>query len=81
MKLSYKMGKAIGVDLETTYSCVGVFQHGQVEIIANEVGNQAPPSYVALNDQERLVGEAARNQAAINPVNTIFDAKRRIGRK
>ena len=74
MKLSCKMGKAIGIDLGTTYSCVGVFQHGQVEIIANEAGNPTPPSYVTFNDEERLVGEAAKNQAAMNPANTMFDS-------
>ena len=73
--------KAIGIDLGTTYNCVGVWQHDRIEIILNDQGNRTTPSMVAFTPNERLVGDAAKFQISTNPTNTVFDVKRLIGRR
>lgn len=75
------IGPCVGIDLGTTYSCVAIMKNNNVEIIANDQGNRTTPSCVAFTESERLIGESAKNQMAMNPLNSVFDAKRLIGRK
>ena len=75
------MGKAVGIDLGTTFSCVSVWEGDRFEVISNDMGNRTTPSMVAFTDSERMIGDSAKNQISANPTNTIFDAKRLIGRK